>query len=162
MGPGLATKPDYMVIQFGHNDMVDPEESSAAAGADRPSMRRTCGGLWSEARAAGIKPMLCTPLTRRYFEADGKVHSDLLEYSATMRKVAAEMKVPLIDLQAESIAYLDKVGEKEGNTLAITKKDNDGKTIFDKTHLDWKGVVCVRADGGGGSGAWRLRSWRSM
>ncbi len=42
-------------------------------------------------------------------------------------------------MQAESIAYLDKVGEKEGNTLAITKKDADGKTIFDKTHLDWKG-----------------------
>ena len=93
-----------------------------------------------EARAAGIKPVLCTPLTRRYFEADGKVHSDLLEYSASDdAKVAAEMKVPLIDLQAESIAYLDKVGETEGNTLAITKKDDDGKTIFDKTHLDWEG-----------------------
>ena len=23
--------------------------------------------------------------------------------------------------------------------LAITKKDKDGKTIFDKTHLNWKG-----------------------
>jgi lysophospholipase L1-like esterase len=42
-------------------------------------------------------------------------------------------------LQAESIAYLDKVGEAEGNKLAITKKDDAGKTIFDKTHLDWAG-----------------------
>jgi len=49
------------------------------------------------------------------------------------------MKVPLIDLQGESIAYLDKVGEAEGNKLAITKKDDAGKTIFDKTHLDWAG-----------------------
>jgi lysophospholipase L1-like esterase len=56
-----------------------------------------------------------------------------------MRGVAKEMKTPLIDLQSDSIAYLDKVGEAEGNTLAITKKDADGKTIFDKTHLDWKG-----------------------
>jgi lysophospholipase L1-like esterase len=56
-----------------------------------------------------------------------------------MKKVAAEMKVPLIDLQTESIAYLDKMGEATANKLAITKKDNDGKTIFDKTHLDWWG-----------------------
>ena len=92
-----------------------------------------------EARAAGIKPVLCTPLTRRFFQEDGKVHSNLLEYSATMRKVAAEMKVPLIDLQAESIAYLDKVGLEESHRLSITKKDADGKTIFDETHLDWAG-----------------------
>jgi lysophospholipase L1-like esterase len=78
-------------------------------------------------------------LTRRYFEADGKIHSDLTKHSATMKKVAAEMKVPLIDLQTESIAYLDQIGEAAGNKLAITKKDNDGKTIFDKTHLDWWG-----------------------
>jgi len=83
--------------------------------------------------------VLCTPLTRRYFEADGKIHSDLTAHAETMKKVAMEMKVPLIDLQAESIAYLDRVGEAEGNKLAITKKDNDGKTIFDKTHLDWAG-----------------------
>ncbi len=56
-----------------------------------------------------------------------------------MKKVATEMKVPLIDLHQDSIAYLDSVGEKTGNTMAITKKDNDGKTIFDKTHLNWKG-----------------------
>jgi lysophospholipase L1-like esterase len=53
--------------------------------------------------------------------------------------VAADMKVPLINLQAESIAYLEKIGEAEGNKLAITKKDDAGKTIFDKTHLDWAG-----------------------
>ena len=134
----LATKPNYMVIQFGHNDMVDaknPLPRQVPIDKYEANLRR----FVEEARAAGIKPILCTPLTRRYFEADGKIHSDLLEYSARMRKVAADMKVPLIDLQAESIAYLDKVGEKEGNTFAITKKDNDGKTIFDKTHLDWKG-----------------------
>jgi lysophospholipase L1-like esterase len=49
------------------------------------------------------------------------------------------MKTPLIQLQADSIAHLDKIGEAEGNKLAITKKDDAGKTIFDKTHLDWAG-----------------------
>jgi lysophospholipase L1-like esterase len=133
----LQTKPDYMFIQFGHNDMEskdhNPRQTTMAEYED--NLRRYI----EEARAIGIKPILVTPLTRRYFEADGKIHSDLAAHSDTMKKVAAEMKVPLIDLQRDSIAYLDKVGEQEGNTLAITKKDDDGKTIFDKTHLDWKG-----------------------
>ncbi len=136
----LLTKPDYMVIQFGHNDM---EKVDGVAENDRQvSMVEYDANLRryvTEARAAGIKPVLCTPLTRRYFEADGKIHSDLTGHSATMKKVAAEMKVPLIDLQTESIAYLDKIGEAAGNKLAITKKDNNGKTIFDKTHLNWAG-----------------------
>src|ERR1035437_5372963 len=136
----LETRPDYMVIQFGHNDA---EKVDGVAEVDRQvSMAVYEANLRQyvpEARGAGIKPVLCTPLTRRYFEADGKIHSDLLGHAATMKKVAADMKVPLIDLQAESIAYLDKIGEAEGNKLAITKKDDAGKTIFDKTHLDWAG-----------------------
>ena len=133
----LQTKPDYMLIQFGHNDLESkdhlPRQTTMAE--YEANLRRYI----EEARAAGIKPILVTPITRRYFEADGKIHSDLTGHADTMKKVAAEMKVPLIDLHRDSIAYLDKVGETEGNTLAITKKDVDGKTIFDKTHLDWKG-----------------------
>jgi lysophospholipase L1-like esterase len=134
----LGTKPDYMVIQFGHNDMVNkanPMPRQVPMDEYEANLRR----FVEEARAAGIKPVLCTPVTRRFWEADGKIHSNLLEYSATMRKVAADMKVPLIDLQAESIAYLDKVGIEESHRLSITKKDVDGKTIFDETHLDWAG-----------------------
>lgn len=134
----LATKPDYMVIQFGHNDMVNPANPmprQVPMDEYEANLRRYV----TEARAAGITPVLCTPVTRRFWGDDGKIHSNLLEYSATMRKVAADMKAPLIDLQAESIAYLDKVGIEESHRLSITKKDADGKTIFDETHLDWAG-----------------------
>jgi lysophospholipase L1-like esterase len=93
----------------------------------------------TEARAAGIKPVLVTPLTRQYFEADGKIHSDQTDHCVTMRRVAAEMKVPLIELQDESIAFLEKGGEQAGHQYEITKKDATGATIFDKTHLDWAG-----------------------
>jgi lysophospholipase L1-like esterase len=133
----LATKPDYMVIQFGHNDLVTKDHADRQVAL--PDYVANLKRFVTEARAAGVTPVLCTPLTRRYFEADGKIHSDLGEYSEAMRGVAKEMKVPLIELQNESIAYLDKAGEAAGNKLAITKKDNDGKTIFDKTHLDWAG-----------------------
>ena len=53
--------------------------------------------------------------------------------------VAKEMNVPLIELQNDSIAYLEKVGEQAGHRFEITKKDATGATIYDKTHLDWAG-----------------------
>ena len=83
--------------------------------------------------------ILVTPITRQYFEADGKIHSDQTEHSGTMRRVAADMKVPLIELQDESIAYLEKAGEEAGHKFEITKKDATGATIYDKTHFNWAG-----------------------
>ncbi len=132
----LATKPDYMLIQFGHNDMqsADHNPRQTTMAEYEVNLRKYV----EESRAAGVKPILVTPLTRRNFETDGKIHSDLLGHSATMKRVAAEMMVPVIDLQADSIAYLDGIGEKKGEELAITKMDTVGKTIVDKTHLNWK------------------------
>ena len=133
----LATKPDYMLIQFGHNDMESiPRLDRQVTIAEYETNLRA---YVNEARAQGIKPVLITPLTRRYFQADGKVHSDLAAHSAVVRRVATDMDVPLIDLQTQSIAYLDRIGEKQGLTLGITKKDATGKVQPDKTHLNWKG-----------------------
>ena len=133
----LATKPDYMLIQFGHNDMESsdhlPRQTTMA------EYEQNLRQFVSEARASGIRPILVTPLTRRYFGPDGKIHSDLLAHADAMKRVAATMRVPLIDLQSESIAYLDKIGASAGQALGITKKDTDGRTIPDKTHLNWQG-----------------------
>lgn len=133
----LATKPDYMLIQFGHNDEETPEhlERQTSMAEYEANLRR----FIEEARADGVRPVLVTPLARRYYEKDGKIHSDLLAHAKTMNRVAREMHVPLIDLQSDSIAYLDQVGETAGMKLGITKKDKDGSTIPDKTHLNWEG-----------------------
>jgi lysophospholipase L1-like esterase len=145
----LQTKPDYMLIQFGHNDAVIPQRPGAGPNAvpadggralnDPADYEKNLRQYVAEARAAGIKPVLITPLTRQYFEADGKIHSDQTAHSETMRRVAKEMNVPLIELQNESIAYLEKVGEQAGHKYEITKKDAAGATIYDKTHLNWAG-----------------------
>ena len=134
---GLTTKPDYMLIQFGHNDLV------TKAHADRevalPDYVANLKRFVAEARAAGIVPVLVTPITRQYFGPDGKIHSDLTEYSDALAGVAKEMKAPLIDLQAESIATLEKMGPEVSARLSLAKKDSDGKTIQDKTHWNWWG-----------------------
>jgi len=133
----IASRPDYMLIQFGHNDMVS--KPSLPRQTPLPQYIENLRNFVSQARAAGITPVLVTPLSRRYYGSDGKIHSDLTAYSDAMKGVAKEMKTPLIDLQADSIAYLDQLGPKNGNALGIFKKDEAGKTVEDKTHLNWAG-----------------------
>lgn len=133
----LATRPDYMLIQFGHND--EPSAEHLERETTLAQYEQNLKDFVTQARAAGIKPVLVTPLSRRYFGSDGKVHSDLLTHAAIMTRVADEMHVPLIDLQADSIAYLDRIGEAQATKLGITKKDSQGNTVPDKTHLNWRG-----------------------
>lgn len=134
----LSDKPDYMLIQFGHNDEKSaqhlPRETDL--GTEYPANLKR---YVEEARAHGIVPILVTPLTRRYYGSDGKIHSDLLAHAEAMKKVAAEEHTPLIDLQAGSIAYLDTLTETQAEALGITKKDAAGNTIPDKTHLNAAG-----------------------
>jgi len=134
----LADKPDYMLIQFGHNDEASKQHLARETNL-KTEYPANLKRFVREARARGITPILVTPLTRRYYEADGKIHSDLLAHAAAMRKVAAKMHVPMIDLQAESIEYLNTLTEAQGQALGITKKDSQGNTIPDKTHLNYEG-----------------------
>jgi lysophospholipase L1-like esterase len=134
----LADKPDYMLIQFGHNDEQSKEHQARETNlqTEYPANLKR---FVEEARAQGITPILVTPLTRRYYGSDGKIHSDLLAHAAAMKKVAAEEHTPLIDLQADSIAYLNTLTEAQGLALGITKKDAEGNTVPDKTHLNYEG-----------------------
>lgn len=134
----LADKPDYMLIQFGHND-EQSEEHLARETDLQTEYPANLKRFVEEAHAQGISPILVTPLTRRYYEADGKIHSDLLAHAEAMKKVAAEEHTPLIDLHADSIAYLNTLPEAQGMALGITKKDAAGNTIPDKTHLNYEG-----------------------
>ena len=133
----IASHPDFMLIQFGHNDEVSQEHNDRQVPID--GYQQNLRKFIAEARAAGAKPILIAPLTRRYYGKDGKIHSDLTAYCNAMQEVAAEQYVPLIDLQSRSIAYLDSIGEEAGARLGITKKDKDGKVVPDKTHLNWQG-----------------------
>jgi lysophospholipase L1-like esterase len=134
----LAGKPDYMLIQFGHNDEESREHLARETNLETEypaNLKRYI----EEARTHGIEPILVTPLSRRYYGPDGKIHSDLLAHAAAMRKVATELHVPLIDLQADSIAYLNTLTEAQGQALGLTKKDGRGNTVPDKTHLNPEG-----------------------
>lgn len=108
----LNSKPDYVLIQFGHNDMpgkgpkreTDPETTYAE------NLRRYV----QDVRAAGAKPVLVTSLVRRIFNRDnsGQLRGELAPYANAMRRIATEEKVPLVDLYTRSVEHVVKLGPK--------------------------------------------------
>ena len=66
----IAAKPDYVFIQFGHNDCPGKGDRSTDPKTDfRDNLRRYI----RDARLAGAKPVLITPMTRRVFRV-GRIH----------------------------------------------------------------------------------------
>lgn len=117
----VASGARYMLIQFGHNDSHAPDkpESTKADGEFTVNLER----FVTEARAAGITPILVTPVHRRMYGADGKPSAELAPYAAATRQVAEKMNVPLIDLYAVSGEYFEKIGE--AGSAGITVSDVD-------------------------------------
>lgn len=119
----LAQRPDYMLIQFGHNDQPgkSPEKTTDPDTTYRDNMTRYV----EEARAVGIKPILVTSLTRRKFGENGRIRLDLplTPYAAAVRALAPELGIPLVDLHASSIFYYNLLGPERSQRLAPGPKD---------------------------------------
>ena len=126
----LAEKPDYVLIQFGHNDShgAGHPEATDAATSYRQYLRRYI----DEARAIGARPILVTPMCRRNFGPDGRIKNELLPYVEAMKAVAAERRVPLVDLNTASVELCNRLGPQGSLALA-----NDPK---DPTHFCAKGA----------------------
>ncbi len=104
----------WVLIQFGHNDQPGKPGRSTDLATEFPANLRL---YVQEARAAGAEPILLTPLTRRQFKA-GKLERDLDPWAEAIRKVAAELKVPLIDLNRRSADAVEALGPSMANRFA--------------------------------------------
>ncbi|MEG3181383.1 rhamnogalacturonan acetylesterase [Sphingomonas sp. LT1P40] len=107
-------KASYVLIQFGHNDQSSNPERWTDRTTEFPANLRK---MVEDVRAAGAVPVLVTPLTRRQFK-DGKLDNTLAEWSDEVRKVATELKVPLVDLNRRSAAVVQRLGAEESMALA--------------------------------------------
>jgi lysophospholipase L1-like esterase len=138
--PALAARPDFLLIQFGHNDGPGkgPDRETDANTTYRENMARYV----DEARAAGTKPILVTSIVRRNFTPDGKIVVDsLFPYVEVVRALAAEKKVPLIDAYSLTLEQAEKLGPT--GCEQIDARDKDGKP--DHTHLGPKGRAEIGA-----------------
>jgi pectinesterase len=134
----MKTKGDYVLIQFGHNDNPGkgPErETNAAPGGDfRENLRRYV----REVQAKGAKPILVTPTSRRVYAKDGLVdrHDANAAYAEATRAVAAEMKVPLVDLNQSTRDLFDRMGEASSSWI---------QPQGDRTHFTSRGARRIAA-----------------
>ncbi len=131
----LAAKGDFIFVQFGHNDShVKDGKPAVDPATDFQSYLRQ---YIDEARAAGAKPVLVTPVARRTFE-NGKVVTGLQPYADAMFKVGKEKNVPVIDLHAAAMRLYDRLGDAASADLNAAASD--------RTHFSRKG-------------AWPWRGW---
>lgn len=128
----LDSKPNYILIQFGHNDQ--PGKGPNRETDPKTTYPENLSRFVDEARAIGAEPVLITSMARRTFD-NGKIRHDLEPYAEAVRKVAEEKKVPIIDLNARSIALLEKLGPE--GTKPFDPVTKDGRP--DHTHLSPRG-----------------------
>ena len=139
----LDSKPAYILIQFGHNDMPGkgPKRETDPATTFPQNLTR----FIEEARAIGAKPILVTSLARRVFDKD-KIRGELKPWADAATKVATEKQVPLVDLFTRSVNLHNKLGIAESDTFnpPIVPKTKDTKTT-DRTHLNAHGAQVIAA-----------------
>jgi arylsulfatase A-like enzyme/lysophospholipase L1-like esterase len=126
--PVLAEKPDYVFIQFGHNDQPGKGDRTTDPNGDfQDNLRKYI----DEARAAGAVPVLVTPVARRTF-GNGHAQTTLTPYADAMKSVAREKKVPLVDLHARSFELYDELGDEASADFSPSTSD--------RTHFSRKGA----------------------
>ena len=116
-------KGDYVFIQFGHNDekSEDPKRYAAA----RTDYRNNLIRFVTEVRGKNAFPVLLTPVVRRRFNEKGELIETHGEYPAVVREVAAEYKVPLIDMQRKSEELVRHLGVEDSKKLFLILKADE-------------------------------------
>jgi len=128
----LDEKPDYVLIQFGHNDM---KRYDARAYGDK------LRGYIVRVRKAGGRPVVLSSVTRRHFDAQGKIVPRAVEgrtlpgFAKAAQGVAKEEGVPFIDLNAISIRHHNRIGPKA--SAAYNFKTDD------RTHFSEQGGAAI-------------------
>jgi lysophospholipase L1-like esterase len=137
---GSLHEGDYVFIQFGHNDEVPTKKSYINEQGFKDNLAR----FIRETRDKKAIPVLLTPVARRKFDTTGTIVGTHEVYSAIVCRLAAEQKVPLIDLDKESQALLQKLGfegsKKLFNYLAPGENINYPNGQADNTHFNQLGA----------------------
>lgn len=135
----LEQKPDFVLIQFGHNDakQKDPARYTDPDTTYRENLRRFA----MEARAAGATPIFVTPVRRRIFK-DGLLSTELRRYADAMKAEGAASNVAVIDLHELSGRLYTELGEDRSATFTVNQLDNEDRPgAGDRSHFTEYGAT---------------------
>ncbi|WP_069770054.1 rhamnogalacturonan acetylesterase [Streptomyces sp. LUP30] len=124
---------DLVLIQLAHNDKT----------TDETTYRANLETLVAGVREKGGRPVLVTPIVRRWFNADGTLNNATallinglgVDHPAVIRSVAATHGVPLIDLTAKTKALVETLGVEGSKALYLynEKRDNTHTSLHGAT-----------------------------
>ena len=125
----LAARPDVVVIYVGVNDVW--HKQSFGTGTDPDKFERFYLAIIKKLKDQNIKPVLCTPaVIGERTDFSNELDGDLNKYSNIIRKLAADQKIPLVDLRKSFLDY---------NLKNNTGNLESGILTTDRVHLNEKG-----------------------
>lgn len=129
----IEQKPDYVLIQFGHNDMKRYDAEAYG--------KKLTDYVQRVARGGG-QAIVLSSVTRRNFNAAGKIEPRIVngnrtlpEFAQVAKAVALENKVPFIDLNAISIEHHNKIGPAASAAYNFNENDT--------THFSKQGATAI-------------------
>jgi len=140
---------DYLFIEFGHNDQKEKGPKDGAYGSYTERLRFFVKAV----REKGGIPVIVTSTNRRTFDEQGKIYNSLGDYPEAARKVAADLQVPLIDLNQMTKTLYEAWGPEDSKKgfvhyPAHTYPGQD-QELKDNTHFNTYGAYeiakCVLA-----------------
>ncbi|MFD4554076.1 rhamnogalacturonan acetylesterase [Streptomyces sp. NPDC058469] len=126
---------DLVLVQLAHNDKTTDEATY------RANLETLVAGI----RDKGGRPVLVTPIVRRWFNADGTLNNDIallvnglgVDLPGVVRSVAAAEGVTIVDLTAQTKALVESLGVEGSKAIYLynEKKDNThtsahGATVY--------------------------------
>ncbi|KEO72644.1 rhamnogalacturonan acetylesterase [Anditalea andensis] len=135
---------DYVIIQFGHNDqkLEDPTRYT-----DPYRYKENLRLYITEVIDKGGHPILATPIARRDYDERGMLVDTHMDYVSEVKALAAEMDIPLLDINKRTTELINIWGEVESKLLFLHFSPGQysrfPKGVVDNTHLSPIGAFKV-------------------
>ena len=142
----LCLRPgDKLIVSFSHNDeKADALRSTSA----RTTFPEYLNMYIDAARRQGAEPILVTPIPRQHFDAEGRLLKTHQAYPDTIRDLAMERGVRLVELENAAMALFQQLGPKGTNDVFchVPKGHvNYPDGCADHSHLQESGAIRVAA-----------------
>ncbi|MFG6432641.1 GDSL-type esterase/lipase family protein [Roseateles sp. LYH14W] len=126
---------DVVLIQFGHNDESTDEARRWGRGGSEAMVEELIREVYLPAiRARGLRPVLVTPMARVPGALKpGEAYVDSFQtrrFPALLRRLGAELGVPVVDLNARSVQFYNQAGPAAvtAMVMSIEAGETPGKT----------------------------------
>lgn len=116
---------DFLLIQYGHNDMKERGEGVGAFTTYKASLRQ----FTQAAKAKGAAVIILNPMHRRTFDPSGKITNSHGDFPVAAWRAAKEESVAFIDLHSKSQELYEALGP-DGSGVLFKQGDGTHHNAF--------------------------------